>query len=76
MSDKDQEFNPYALIGVGACITSTGAALNGVLSWSGAGVVSIGLIAVGALFMVLGFKKRREWEPDQARGDNEDQPPA
>jgi hypothetical protein len=76
MPDKGREFNPYALIGVGACNMSCGAALSASSSWSGAGVVGIGLIAIGMVFMVIGFRKTREWKSRQTRGDNEDMPPA
>jgi hypothetical protein len=70
MPGKNRDFNPTAFIGVGVCFMGSGVALTAALRQSGAGAVGISLIALGLVFMILGFNKKRELEPRDAGGED------
>jgi predicted phage tail protein len=76
MPGKNRELNPSAFIAVGVCFMGSGAALSAALRQSGAGAVGISLIALGIVFMILGFNKKRELESREAGGEDDNRPPA
>ena len=75
MPGKSREFNPGAFIGVGVCFMGSGVALSAALRQSGAGAVGISLIALGIVFMILGFSKKRELESRDRGGEDDQSPP-
>ena len=76
MPGKARDFNPTAFIGVGVCFMGSGAVLTAALSQSGAGAVGISLIGLGVVFMILGFRRKRELESRDSEGDDDNRPPA
>ena len=75
VSRKTRDFNPTAFIGVGVCFMGSGVALTAALSRGGAGAVGISLIGLGAVFMILGFRKKRELESRDSERDDDGRSP-